>query len=167
MNDGKPQKDEFALFDLDANRLDEEWVNQPRLYLKYALRLADLRRDHEKAKAGRELVAAELDQSIRRDPTKYGLEKCTEASVERTVLLQDDYQRADASVRRAKYEMDVTQAMVETLDHRKKALENLVYLWGASYFAEPTAPKGVNREAAQETVKKHVRNMGKKKEGNV
>lgn len=131
------EKSEF--FDLDMHRLDEEWLRQPRLYHDYAVKLADARATWERAKAAREVVQAELDRDARRSPSLFGLDKVTEPAVEKAVLLHKRYQKANEEVIIAKHEMDVLQAAVDTLEHKKKALENMVSLHGRDYFAVPRA----------------------------
>lgn len=133
------------LFALDPNRLDAEWVEQPRLYHVHAVKLADARETWERAKAGRDVVTAELDRFVRRDPAAFGLEKVTESGVEKAVILQIRHKDATEKVITAKHGMDVMQAMVDALDHRKRALEKLVDLRLAHYFSEPRA-KGETAE---------------------
>ena len=134
--------EEFDFFELDSGRLDEEWVNQPKLYFRYATRLAEAKEAHDRAKAQRDLTVAKLDRNIRTEPLAYDIPKVTEGVVEKTVLLQPLYQAATKEVIDAKARVDQLEAVVSALDHRKKALENLVYLHGQSYFATPRPPEG-------------------------
>lgn len=123
--------------EIDPHRLDEEWVNQPNLYYDYASHLADARQAYEDAKNNLELVRAELDKAIREDPEEFGVEKVTEKAVESAVILEDEYQAAQKQVNYSRHTMDVAQAAVGSLDHRKRALEKLVDLFLANYFSEP------------------------------
>lgn len=141
---------DFSLFDLDQHRLDAEWVNQPKAYYEQALLLADARKVLEQAKAERDVVDAELDKDIRLHPTKYKLEKLTEPVIANTVLLQKEHQKAGTLVIGAKHAVDVLQAAVDALDHRKKALENLVHLFLSNYWSEPREPKGEHGDKAKE-----------------
>lgn len=141
-----------SLFDIDSNRLDQEWLSQPRRYFQEAKALADARAEWERAKATRDVVAAEIDRDIRSDPTAFGLEKITEAVVERTTLLQSRHKSAIESVIDAKHKTDIRQAVVDALDQKKSALENAVKLQLANYYSEPKAP-----EEAKEKIKKMER----------
>ena len=132
-------------YEIDANRLDAEWVSQAKRYHHYAEKLAECRRAWEQAKAERDIVAAEKDKEIRSHPGRFGLEKVTEPVVEKTILLSKGYQAANQAVIEAKYALDIVQAAVDTLDHKKKALENLVSLRLSDYYAEPRAPRGAGR----------------------
>lgn len=147
---------------IDENRLDYEWVRQPGLYHEWALKVAEAKERHAQAKVELDLVRAELDHEIRTHPSRYNLEKVTETVVETTTIRQKEYQVALAVMNKAKYEMDVFQAAVEALDHKKKALENLVSLRLSDYFSEPKAPKG-RRDEVSEMEMKALRRKGQKK----
>lgn len=149
------------LFDIDRNALDEAWLNQPKLYSAAALALAAARADLESAKADHELVMAELDHEIRKNPGKYGLEKISEASVEKAIIREDDYQKSLRKMLDAKDDVNTYQVQVDTLDHRKYALQDLVKLHLADYFSQPQAPKG-HKEEMDNVVKRHVRKKGQK-----
>lgn len=146
-------------FELDPNRLDEEWCNQPRLYHAYATKLAHARKTHEEAKASRDIVSAEIEMDVRKNPEKYGLAKITEESVKKAVTLSSRYALANQEVIETRHDMDVVQAAVDTLDHRKKALENLVQLWSQNYFSEPKKPKlsQEKQEELDEKIKRQTR----------
>lgn len=135
-----------SFFELDKNRLDMEWARQPGLYHEYALILADARKEHEQAKADKELVEAEQSKKIRENPESFGLERVTEAGLEKAVGLTREYRAVVKRVIDAKHAVDVAEAVVWTLEHRKKALENLVTLRMADYYSEPRGPKGVSRD---------------------
>jgi len=149
------ENDDFL--SIDRDRLDEEWVNQPRLYYKYAEMLADARLKHDTRKNQLELVRAELSNKIRKKPEEYGLDKITESVVEGTIILQEEYQDVVNKVNKAKHQMEVIQAVVVALDHKKKALEKLVDLEFQNYHSEPKARKGVNQERMREVEKRITR----------
>jgi|GEM_PF-2091359 len=138
----KPNKtidtDEFKILDIDPNLLDKEWINQPRFFMRYALQAADARRRYEEAKANLKIVAAEQDQQVRMRAAA-NEEKTTEASISAQVIRNSKYWEAEQAVFDAKYHMDVMDAAVEALRHRKDALENLVRLRLSEYYSEPRA----------------------------
>ena len=129
--------------------LDEDWIKQPKLYHEVALKLADARLDHDEAKDKLELTMAEIDRVIRIDPEKYGVTKITETSVERAIILTKTYQSAKKRVNETKHTVDVLAAVSIALEHKKKALENLVQLEARDYFSEPKAPQGSVEEMSQ------------------
>jgi hypothetical protein len=152
-------QDDEDIIEIHLDRLDEQWVNQPRLYRKYASLLADAKREHDEAKAAKELTEADISQSVRTHPSKYGIEKVTEGAVENSVKLNLQYRNAVQVVIEAKHRVDLLGGIVETLDHRKASLEALVKLRLSDYYAEPRAPEG-KREEADMMAKRAVRKKG-------
>lgn len=148
------------LIQIDRNSLDDEWVEQPGLYHRYAVALADAKQELDYEKANLDLVKAELDADIRTDPEAYGLARTTESAIESTILTQKRYRVAQKKVREAKHRVDVLSAAVGALDHRRKALENLVSLFLADYYSKPKAPDGA-REKMAEVEKRVVRRKGR------
>lgn len=154
--------DEFDFFDLDDCRLDKEWKRQPKLFFEHAKRLADAKANHAAAKADLDLTRAEQDELIRDNPGKYGIDKIRESAVANKVEVRPEVEAAVKTMNKAKHRMDVLQAAVDALEHRKRALENLVTLFCASYFSEPRSPKGVDREAAESFKRQYKAGKGSK-----
>jgi len=157
---------EFDFFDIDINRLDEEWINQPKIFFKYASQLADARRKLEEAKAELDVIRAEIDLDIRSNPTNYfgnKIGKTTESLITSTILQQSKYQEALLSFRKRKHRIDILQAAVNALDHRKSALERLVSLHGQNYFATPKPIDKTSMETVDNIEKGAARLIGKKR----
>jgi len=131
------QTDELNPFDIDQNQLDREWVEHIRKFHKYAKKLVKARDEYERSKVNQDLVYAELDQEVRKHPEKYGLDKVTEGAIGKTIETNQRYREAIEKTLDTKHRVNILQIAVDTLEHRKKALENLVQLWLASYFAQP------------------------------
>lgn len=123
--------------DIDPLNLVEELRVQPRLRLEWGEKLADARKDYELAKRRKDVVVAELDREVRSSPESFGLSKVTEGAVEKTVILQKRYQKADDDLIEARHYMDLVQAKLAAVDDRKKSLEGTVSLQIAGYYAEP------------------------------
>ena len=124
------------LLDIDPNELDQEWLNQPRHFYRYAKMLEKLRKTHEQLKAKFKLVAATCGKEIRQDAQKKK-QKPTEAAIINAMLLMEEYQEAEKAVIEASYQVGVYEAVVKSLAQRKDALENLVRLHGQNYFSKP------------------------------
>jgi len=125
--------------DIDPLRLDEEWIVQPKMYHYYATKQADQKKLVKELKAKLQVIKAKLSRHIRKYPNKYGLARATDPSVADTILDQPPYLAAQQSIIDAEYVADILTAALDTLDQRKKALENLVDLHGRDYFATPRA----------------------------
>jgi len=147
---------------IDKYRLDEEWIDQPKLYLQYADALADAEADETEAKAEMELVEAEVAAAVRDDPKEYGVAgRVTDAAVKSAVLRSREFQAAQKSYHECKRKVGHLKAAVRSLEHRKAALENEVYLHGQGYFADKPksrlAKMGGGREARNEAAKRTAR----------
>jgi len=164
MNNTETDEEELneSLLEIDQYRLDREWLLQPKRVMKYATMLADAKKEMLEHKAALDLAEAELELSIRKDPDDFGLEKITEAIVKAAVIVQPRYQKALKRYNNSRHRVDVLSALLEALQHRKKALEDLVTLHGQNYFSEPRA-KVEERSSLEEQTKKAVRNKGVKK----
>lgn len=153
----KPIIEDSSFLQIDQSALDEEWLRQPSLYYEWASQLSDAKAKLDSAKADLELTRAELDLAIRGKPAEYGLEKVTESVIGSSVLLQQEYKEALSFFNKKKHRVDVINAVVSALDHKKKALENLVWLHGQNYFSAPQAPTNESREQLNESKKKKAR----------
>ena len=131
---------------IDETALDVEWLEQPRLFMKYAQHLAEMRKRLDAAKEQLDLVRAELDKDIRMNPDKYEISKITETVVSNTIITQPEYREANKEMIDAKFEVDIAMAAVRAFDQRKDALENLVKLHGQQYFAGPKVPRDIHQE---------------------
>ena len=132
---------------IDETALDVEWLNQPRLCLKYSQELAQAKKEVDRAKEKLDVVRAKIDQEIRKEPLTFGMEKITEASVQSNIVIHKLYRSAETGLTDAKYKSEMIRAAVSAIEHRKDALENLVKLYGQQYFAGPKVPRDLSAEA--------------------
>lgn len=145
--------------DVDKHNLDVEWERQARLYKKWADKLAHSKNEMAECKNALDLRAAELSNSIRNNPAKYKLQKVTDAAVEAAVKLSKQHQACVSMLNAAKHKVDLMESMVRAMDHKKAALENLVWLHGQSYFAEPrTHRRGDDPEAGVKKTNREIAN---------
>jgi hypothetical protein len=148
---------ESSILDIDEYNLDLEWKKQPMLYLEMATELADAKGEHDAAKSEFEIVKAKLSMEIRSNPDSYGLDKITESTVNNALVTQKNYAVAQSAVIKTKHKVDLLQAVVVALDHRKRALESLVSLHGQRYFSEPIARTEEGQEAIDDMKKTAIR----------
>lgn len=147
---------------IDENQLEKEWVTQPEMFHDVALALAEAKDVYAKAKARIDVVKAEVDLEFQRDPEAFGFAKVTVA-LAKTVV--DSDVRVVKTIREAidaKHEVDVLDAAVFAMDHRKKALESLVSLWLADYFSTPRADKA-STQKLDDKRKREVRSRGRRR----
>ncbi len=141
--------------EIDPLRLDEEWLNQPAQRQIWGEQLADAQFEQDQAKSMLEVVRAETDRDVRDNPEDYGVTKVTETSVANAVIVHPSVRQATKKLNEARHKVNVLQAAVDGLEHRKRALTVLVELQGQDYFATPKMPAGVknrHREDADRDV---------------
>lgn len=134
---------------IDPDSLDTEWLQQPRLMLKYCKISSEAEMLYELAKENLDLVKAELDKDIRSDPERFGISKLTEAAVSNTIISHKLYKEASTNLIQTKFEWGVAKGAVKAVEHKKDALENLVSLFGKQYFAGPHVPRDLSHEWEQ------------------
>jgi len=160
LNDLDPRENE-SLFQPNEFELDKEWVAQPSLYLKFATALADARARYDQAKAQLDVIKANVNLEVRKEPQEFGISKVTESVVSSAVATDVRVVKAQEAVTKARHEVDILTAAVTALEHKKAALEKLVQLHLASYYAKPVV-EGSDEEA-KEVVKKAVRQRGRQR----
>lgn len=126
-----------SFHEIDENDLPGEWVRQPGAYLRTAIALAKAKKDSAAAKAALEECEADLATKIRQDPEKFRVTKLTEGTINEVIQLQQVHKEAVAKHIQAKYLVDLLEAATSALEHKKKALESLVYLAGQGMHAAP------------------------------
>ncbi len=136
--------------EIDSLRLADEWLNQPTQRQIWGEKLADAQLELDEAKTYLAVAQAEVDREIREDPGDYGLAKITEAAVSTAVTVHPAVKKAVRQVNQAKHRVNVLQAAVEGLEHRKRALTQLVELHGQDYFATPKMPPGVRKRRQED-----------------
>lgn len=130
---------------IDPHQLDEEWLQQPSLYMRYAQESAMAQKIKDKAKERLELIRAQTDKKIRTDPEQYGLKKVTETTVANAILENEEYQQAKNDYDELNYDFNIMQSAVRAFDQRKKALEGIVTLYVGNYFSGPKEPRNLNK----------------------
>jgi len=153
-----------SVLDIDQNDLDKECCKQPRLYIKYASELANARLNLDEVEAAFKTIKATLDSLIRSDPSAYDLpEKITETVIVSTVIMQDEYMKAQKKVHSAQYKVNLLFAMIGGLDQKRSSLENLVKLHGQNYFSKPRSDSEGRERLEKERSDKVARKCRKEK----
>ncbi len=146
--------------EIDEHDLLNEWKGQAELYRKWAEPLAAAKADADRKKAAMELTEAEVSAKVRENPSAFGLEKPTVDSIRGAVLMSRQYKAALAAHLAAKEEVGKLDVMVSAIEHRKKALENVVSLFSLNYFAEPAAPRRAVGAVEEDARKRVARKTG-------
>jgi hypothetical protein len=156
--------DDFELFEIDLNRLEEEWVKQPDFFWRWSKKLTDARYDLAQAEATLSVVDAGLDSDIRSNPEAYALEKVTEGAIKSVITLNQKHCDAVRSIDRLQHRVNLLSSYVQAIDHRKRALENAVDLHGQGYFCKPyqksDKPTEIKSTAAMKRVNERTKKRG-------
>jgi len=162
-------KDSITVQDIDPNALDEQWLMQPSLYRKYATKLARARQEVGNAEIGVDVCKTELKEieaevrlSIISDPESHGiLGKPTLDTITAVLIINAKVKKAQGKLTAAKRvqneawtSVNLCQAIVDSLDQKKIALQELVRLHSQSYFSTPWIPSTDEGRAFVEEVKK-------------
>jgi len=149
--------------DINKNKLDEEWVRQPTLFMQACEKETMTRSAYDRAKEGVDQLKAELDRQIRESPDSFGVvpgsRGVTEAQVSNTITSCDQYREAMVEMFKLKEAFGIASAEVKALDQRCRALENLTKLYGLQYFgSEPKSQQSIDtKEEGKEEVRKSSR----------
>lgn len=146
--------------DIDSTRLEDEWRKQPRLYFLAAKLAADARAEVDRLKSVIDVTEAEVRQRVSKDPDKYGCMKDTVADINSAVTREMSNKKCMVRLRRAKHNVDVHDAFVRALDHKKRALEGHVTLFVNNYNSKPREPKDAkSREYVERMQDKQVKGV--------
>lgn len=148
--------------EIDKQRLDVEWREQPLAYWDWAKKVADAQLAYDDAKSQLSVEKAEIELDVRSHPDNHGLAglKITEGVVSSAVETNPIVRRLEKNLRNAKYNLDIAKAAVEALEHRKRALTMLVELWIRDYYSDPKPP---SVDADVEWNKRRARQSGRRR----
>ena len=141
---------------IDPDALDVEWIEQPRLMLRYAQHASKLKMEVERAKEKLDIIRADLDKKVRLNPEKFGIVKLTESVISSTIITQEEFITGNEEFLEVAYEANMAQGALRALEGKKAALENLVKLHGQQYFAGPSVPRDLSKEWEQHERQKVV-----------
>lgn len=151
--------------EINPEALDVEWVRQAALYLKYGEQVAKMRDRVDRLKEKLDVQDASLSLKIRKDPFRFGMDKVTEGNIKELVLVSEDHVELSNELAETRYELEILQTALRAMDVKKSALENLVRLHGASYFAGPSVPRNLGEEWVKEAERSSARSSVKQRMG--
>lgn len=124
--------------EIDKDNLEEEWIVHPSLYLHYSDQYAEAFYRKDKSKLKLDLITAELDLAIRKNPKNYGFtSKPTESGIKNAIILDEKYQKALENYNKQSKLLNLMTGVKTAFEHRKMALSNLVSLLIGGFFSEP------------------------------
>lgn len=145
--------DDFV--NIDREKLDQEWVKQPRLALTVGEAEMEAAYELDQCKVRLDFVESELYLAIRNTPSEFNLQdKPSEATIKAAITTHIRYQEALQNVNEARYKSKMYSVRTSAVEHKKRALEKLVDLEWMHYNSEPKASSINGREFAEQAAKK-------------
>jgi len=134
--------------EIDCDALDIEWLEQPRLALKYCQYVAKLRGKVNRLQENKKTKRSELILQVNQSPKELlNKEKPNAGDIEAHYRNHPEYRRIIEQLLLAEEELEYAEgAKNEICFTRKAALENLVQLHGQMYFAGPKVPRNLKKE---------------------
>lgn len=144
--------------DLDPMQLDIEWVGQAKLFRKYSDLLADANKKQAEADEAIKTTRSKLTLKCIEDPEHtLGVEKPTDKRIEAYYRTRKVYIKRKEKWIEATHIVDTLKGIVFSLHQRKAALEYLVELFTAAYFAGPKEPRDLSTEGMRKLTRKMAR----------
>lgn len=131
---------------IDEANLDREWAGQADRYMEFAEHAAAASALVDELKDRLGVEEAEAEERIRNSN-----DDMKEAAVKAAVLLDRRVRDAKAKLNATKKELALVRGAVDAMDHRKRALENLVQLHLSNYRSTPRIRDEGAREAFRTT----------------
>ena len=113
---------------INPQYIAEQWQEQSGWMEDACLLVAKAKLSLSECKRLFDLTDARLSLAVRKNPGSYGIDKSTETAIAACVITQDEYQKALEACNKAKYDVDVREALVNALIDRRKGLEDNVQL---------------------------------------
>lgn len=134
---------------IDRNDLDTMWVEQPQVYQEIAERLALEISYRDEAKDGLKDYSAELDGQIREEDAakieRDGGKKMTETAIANACREDKQWKKMNASVATMSRNVGQLQALKETFQMRRYALQDLVALHISGYSMQASSKPSRDR----------------------
>lgn len=149
--------------DLKINKykLDEECLTHASTYNRYAEMALKTKIELTKAKDKLSLITAQRNIAIREEIAKSG-SKVTEKMIESYLESDKEVLKAKKEVREIEEVNATFNAMLDSFDHRKSELDNLVKLYCVGYYSVVGNKKETSTETTEKDIRKNLNKKAKK-----
>ena len=160
--------DDFDIDDFDIKndlkinkyKLDEECLTHASTYNRYAEMATKTKTELTKAKDKLSLITAQRNIAIREEIIKSG-SKVTEKMIESYLEADKEVLKAKKEVREIEQISATFNAMLDSFEHRKSELDNLVKLYCAGYYSV-VGKKETSTESTEKDIRKNLNKKAKK-----
>lgn len=152
---------------IDEQALDAEWLEQGQLAIRYAKHASEMEKEAARAEEYVKTIRSELINEVNTDPdVTIGKSKPNAADIEAYYRTDKRYKKAKDDAVEKRNEADFSElARREISTTRRKALEQLVILYGQMYFAGPSVSRDLSqaKEEKQKQANQKVKTSGTKR----
>lgn len=143
-------RDEVAL---NKDFLDDNAIEQPALYAKWSEAHAQAVLERDKAKDRFAITKAEVDEEIRKNPSKFGWESDkspTVGFIEAQIILHKKYKAVQEELATAEHNVNIMSAAKNSFEQRGRMLAVLAELFKSNYFATNTRADSLKRDVSDQ-----------------
>jgi len=151
---------------IDRYVLDQELVKQPQLYSGWAIKEAEAANEKEWEKHRLELIRAQVEIKIRKDPEEYGIQNITEGIIKASITSHKKVRRQTKKYLEALHNERVLKKAERSYKARQKMLEGLVHLNVQLNFAEVKVPRAYSEKRiddAKDSLRRDLKRKQKKR----
>jgi len=149
---------------INKHELDEELIEQPQRYMEYIELAAEAAAEKDDAADALEITKAIVEDLIRTDPEKFGLEeKPKEGAIKAAIIKHPRVQRANKRLRKARKTLRILEGAKSSFEQRKTMLSKLVDYRIAGFYSEPRIKRTTQNKMEKDTAKGIRETMKKRK----
>lgn len=123
--------------EIDPDDLENEWLEQPSLFLHYSEAYAEAAYERDKRKSMMDYKYSKLYAEVKENWSKYFKSKPTEPACKEWVVRQKEFRKAEIDFIKATKNANILLNVKTAFDHRKLALSNLTSLRIGGFYSEP------------------------------
>lgn len=148
--------------EIDPDNLDQEWLNQSSLFMKYAEKAAEAKKAMDEANEKTKVIRSMLIKKCKDE-----FKKATAQEVEAHYREDKRHKLAKKNQIETEFEYNILNNVVFALHQRKMALENLTKLWIGQYYSDPRTSENADKKMESEINKKTARDKIRNRSGKI
>ena len=146
---------------IDKYNLDLEWEKQPQLYGKYAKAHAKAIAERDRIWQKRKVTKAEQMLSILNFYNDQGIKKPTDPALDAEIRTSKEHKQVSEELIDANEKVALMDAAKWAMQQKRDALENMVKLHLAGYWADPKIPQEAKEQSDEKTRRRLKKSLRK------
>lgn len=144
-----PKSDKEAI-PVDFSNLDREWIDFPEQLFEACEAEREKTAEIKEKKLKLDQLMSEKSTEIRNNPKEFGIDKITERAIEEVLATEEKVVKRKEQLLTLENELEKRKNVRMALYEKRRALENLVTLYGLGYFAEPKDRTGSGKQLKED-----------------